>query len=494
VAFLPYRIEVGAFGIRVEEPDGRSFIEEQKLDPLNIELLRLMEHAIARGVFTDDESLKAYGQLLYRTLFIGKVNESFRVVRRTMKPTDHIHIRLVFEDEVGAKLSGLSWEFLHSFENELDDGNFFLWEQNITISRLFRVYKSIPDDLVSRDKTLNIWIIVSAPPKFKPILAKRTIEDIKAAVNMGLPKTVRIRVFENPTLRSLVGTPMTSPDQPEMTAEEKPHIIHFIGHGKYEWSESGGVGQVGLTRGDNIAWCTEREFVELIRKINPEPNLIVLQQCEAGKSNFTHGFSGVAVRLYRALTPAVVAMQHPITNLDAIAFSQHFYKKLFESGDVLNALQAGRLQLTDEGRAREDMEREGSKDRRAFGTPVLHLYSKEAKILRIKKDRMSSSTQKKEPVRATHSDELPSTATVNGAVSPTSRGDGELLTRLSEESRASHESPKAPSSPANEQSGEVGLGGTLSNIGPSAIDPLQKPVEQRVDPRVMNFLARGGRR
>ena len=73
-------------------------------------------------------------------------------------------------------------------------------------------------------------------------------------------------------------------------------------------------------------------------------------------------FSGVATALVRAGVPAVLAMQFPISDQAAIAFSREFYRRL-ASGDALEtAVTEGRLLIS--RRDPESLE---------WATPVLYL-------------------------------------------------------------------------------------------------------------------------
>jgi hypothetical protein len=407
VELLNFTVEVGASGIRVDKPHGGKFTEYVRPNLLDMQLLRVLEESVGRGELVDDDELSAYGSLLYRTIFVGDVHTALQETRAERKPDESIHIQLAFDDDaIGNELAGLSWEYLHYPGTRYRPGYYFLDEDYLTISRLMLMDKPKPENLVLEDsRRVQIWIIVADPPdptepenpdremktlgEGGPAMWKKTVEHVKqlqTAVNQARPNSVVVRVFDAPSAEDLTthevkdgagdatDVPADAAGDGEVGAGKYPDIIHFIGHGKFKPSEGG---QVALLKGNAVDWRSASTFRALIRELGGEPRLILLQQCESGRSDFSNGFTGIADKLGREVSPAVVAMQHKILNEDAIDFFRDFYSDLFKSGDVLSALQAGRGKLRRRGRVT---------DRRTFGTPVLHLYSKNAQIFVIPSD------------------------------------------------------------------------------------------------------------
>jgi hypothetical protein len=127
---------------------------------------------------------------------------------------------------------------------------------------------------------------------------------------------------------------------------ESFHVLHFMGHGVFEAE----TGEGALLFRDPAG---AREVVSgrhLATKLKdfPSVRLVVLNACDTARSSQTSGhdpFSGVASALVLAGVPAVVAMQTPIDDASAIAFSTAFYERLAQGLGVDEALSEGRQAL-----------------------------------------------------------------------------------------------------------------------------------------------------
>jgi hypothetical protein len=74
--------------------------------------------------------------------------------------------------------------------------------------------------------------------------------------------------------------------------------------------------------------------------------LVVLNACNSAELSGAHPFGGVASALVRAGMPAVVAMQFPVSDEAAIAFSNRFYTRLAAGDPVDLAVAEGRLGIS----------------------------------------------------------------------------------------------------------------------------------------------------
>ncbi len=128
----------------------------------------------------------------------------------------------------------------------------------------------------------------------------------------------------------------------------KPHVIHFIGHGGFDDDK----GLIYLHSGKDPQQrdaIDSRALRDLVR--NNPPWLVVLNSCLSGAAAATNPFAGAAQNLIRANVPFVVAMQAPISDDAAIAFSEEFYSALESAAPVGKAVSSGRdgiLSLEDE--------------------------------------------------------------------------------------------------------------------------------------------------
>ena len=141
------------------------------------------------------------------------------------------------------------------------------------------------------------------------------------------------------------------------------NVLHFIGHGGFDAAAQEGT----LALADDGGGGTYRlgaDSLAMLLRGYPALRLVVLNACDTGKANALDVFSSVAGALIRRGVPAVLAMQHEITDQAALEFSRTFYEELADEPSVdrcvMQARQAVRLALP------------GSLE---WGTPVLYLRS-----------------------------------------------------------------------------------------------------------------------
>lgn len=120
------------------------------------------------------------------------------------------------------------------------------------------------------------------------------------------------------------------------------HVFHFIGHGDYDPVREQRYllfeleGQKEPVYADDLA----DRLSEL-----PALRLAVLNACRSGELDegaWGNPLSGVAAALSAYGVPAVIAMQIPVTDPQAIQFSGEFYSVLRQSGSIETALSAAR--------------------------------------------------------------------------------------------------------------------------------------------------------
>ena len=127
-------------------------------------------------------------------------------------------------------------------------------------------------------------------------------------------------------------------------ADCQPHIVHFIGHGRYR-ERAGALAFVKKTaRGPQATWLSDTAFADCFRDVTA-PRLIFLHACEGARSESYEAFSGVSLQLVYSRMPAVIAMRCPIPNHVAIAFARSLYGALSEGAAIDEAVQAGRRKL-----------------------------------------------------------------------------------------------------------------------------------------------------
>jgi hypothetical protein len=334
--------------------------------PLHWALIDFFEQRIVKGEGLDKLELRLFGSLLYNALFEGAIDSLFRqaydAVCKLEKPDERrLRVQLSFE-KAAKELQSRPWEYLH-FPDSPDErrlGFFLATETQLVLSRYEPLAADRPQTLLPEKAPLRILIVVSQPARMPPVSADKVIEQIK---KLEENNPVVTKTLDNPTYRNFLNSLDTAFD-PENPESGPPHIVHLIGHGH--------VDEVALLEPTGkVKWCPDREFAAWFAARPHKPRLVFLQMCESAASDPRASFAGLAPKLVQAGVPAVVAMQHPISNGAAIAFGREFYAALANGKEVDVAVQAGRLKINE-----EDMF-----SVRVFGTPVLHLYSREGIIM-----------------------------------------------------------------------------------------------------------------
>jgi len=154
---------------------------------------------------------------------------------------------------------------------------------------------------------------------------------------------------------SATGLEVVTPVAPTLAAlrqalrQQECHVLHFMGHGGSATAPAKRVlyfetedGEAAPVRGADLV-NTLADF--------PSLRLVVLNACESATlpravdEEETDAFAGVASSLVLGGMPTVVAMQFPISDRAAIAFSRAFYPRLAAGDPVDAALAEGRQEM-----------------------------------------------------------------------------------------------------------------------------------------------------
>jgi hypothetical protein len=157
-----------------------------------------------------------------------------------------------------------------------------------------------------------------------------------------------------------------------LEGKNRPQIVHYIGHGRYNAAKR--QGEVALTKvgdGEEVAWIDQDQFQRLFTESGCIPRLLFLQLCEGAKvesEELIVGFAGLTPALISAGIQAVVAMQFPIKNVHAGSISTKFYAELTKGRTVGEAVQAARHLVF-------------NLDPLSGGTPVLYMFGYDGAIV-----------------------------------------------------------------------------------------------------------------
>ncbi len=313
-----------------------------------------------------EDLARQLGRPLFERLFDGEVGRAFTAawtavkMRRSSGEDCNLRLRLHFgrpsnlapwdNPELArslATLASLPWEYLlHPAE-----GDFLALRGFLSIVR-----------------RVDAWMLNEFPPVAPPIrvlLAACEPRDLDsldlakemAAITEALSDSFEVLPLIDPDLETLDRT----------MREWKPHIFHFMGHGGY-WQEKGEGHLCFVGRDGNAERRKAREIAEVLRE-HLTLRLVVLNACRSAQIENRIAkipFLATATALVAAGLPAVLAMQFPISDEAAIAFSRAFYTELPALESIETAVWMGR-------RAIKSVSVE-------FGTPVLYLQSQDGQL------------------------------------------------------------------------------------------------------------------
>lgn len=304
----------------------------------------LMEHDRA----WDREDIRVFGQLLHRKLFPGQV-WSWIEEQLEKRGDDLVRLQLAFPaDAASSRLASLPWEFLCAPDRPGNDGRFLVLTPGLMLSR-------------------------SVPPGTPPRAAV-TMKEVRILPVVGDAHSDWLgRVDYKPVLRAIAASgerldfkvldpavEVTAADLADRVAAMQPHVVHYIGHGRF--SEQTGKGAVALcAAGGGTCWVDEDNLAERLCRDEWAPTIVVLHACEGGRNDYEYRHAGLAPSLVRQGVQCVVAMQYPVTNEAAIDFSSALYDALADHQYLDEAVQTARRRLW-----------EATEDARLLGVPMIY--------------------------------------------------------------------------------------------------------------------------
>jgi hypothetical protein len=295
----------------------------------------------------DRQLLEDFGNQLFQAVFSGSVADCLGRSRMAAANRDAgLRIRL----RLPGTLANIPWEYLYDAEH-----GFLGLDPETALVRYIELPAPVRPFPVS--PPLRILAMISAPSDVPPLETEEewaklndTLGDL---AGRGLVKVDRL---ENGTLRALQ-RPLRLNDY---------HVLHFIGHGRYD--ENAQDGALALEDADGkTRLVTGRDLGMMIRQ-HRSLRLVVLNACEGGRNAPDDPFGGVAQALVRQGIPAVIAMQFEISDPAALAFSQSFYQAVADRLPVDVATVEARRAMFAEGNEIE------------WATPVLYLRSTDGRV------------------------------------------------------------------------------------------------------------------
>ncbi len=275
-------------------------------------------------------TLREIGEALFRSLFSGQVG--FLWARSIgILPDRGLRLQLRFKLDgshpESSFLYNLPWEILC----QPGTGDFLSLSRSTPVVRYLEVPR--PVSPFQRPAFLRI-LVVAALVGFPPLDLARERREIQSA--WGDRPEVEVDFLEKSWAEALR----------EALLRRPYHILHFMGHGQLDTGTGEGV--VFLQDENGTPAPLSGVTLATLLKDVPSLRLVFLNACDTARVSGKAGlnpFSGVATALVQAGLPAAVAMQWPISDPAAIAFSRAVHLRLAAGDSIDAAVTDGRQAL-----------------------------------------------------------------------------------------------------------------------------------------------------
>lgn len=299
---------------------------ENQLQKVEIELLRSQSQR-RREPSPQERSTEEFGARLYQALFRGDIRLRWEMSRELARQHGRgLRLKLRIE---APELASVPWEFLY----DVSRGEFLSLSSGSPLARYLNLQH--PRTTLSVQQPLRILGVVCSPNDLVRLdieAERRRVHDaLKDVIDAGL---VVVEWLGGQGWRDLQ----------EAMATGEWHVVHFVGHGRFDPGRDEGaiamVGRNGRTRAINATRLAR------ILADHRSLRLVVLNACEGAKGSSRDVFSSASSILVRRGIPAVVAMQYEISDPSAIEFAETFYTYLGKGFAVDRAVTEARKAMS----------------------------------------------------------------------------------------------------------------------------------------------------
>ena len=287
----------------------------------------------------------------YEAVFTGEIESLFEQSLGSTLATGHrlrVRLQLNVENESIAPLATIPWELMYRRR----------MREHLVLSPRTTLVRSLDVPIGAYDpkplsESVRVLFVMSNPRGDLNLKAERA--EIEARLAQDRPdsqggtgrRPIVAEFLEDATFLALE----------QLLRDEDYHIIHFMGHGEFDARNQGQLlFHDGPRSGSDLGDMLRRE-----RKTR----LVTLNACRTAEGSADANadpFAGVATALVMAGVPAVVAMQFPVSDKAAIAFSARLYAALGRGEPLEEAVDSGRMRI-----------KALAADQREWATPVLFL-------------------------------------------------------------------------------------------------------------------------
>jgi hypothetical protein len=362
---LEFLIEIGereadGYRLQVEAP-GVRHVTYAAVDPEDPDLRRLLENVPGRLLESSartrfaahspaEKALRQLGTRLFQTIMVDEVPGRLgSALDRAQEEGRDLRIALRIRP---AELQTWPWELMYDPRRHKEE----FVGKNALLVRTPEALAAMPPLRVTGP--LRILGVVATPsdqPDLQAVAGERAMLD-DALADVIEAGQVELD-WAAPTKEGLHAALRRGPW----------HVLHFIGHGDFD--AANGQGRLWLCgpdgRGDALL---ARELANMFQE-HRSLRMAVLNACQSAYGDGIDPYSSMAAALVRARVPAVVAMQYPITDDAAEAFTAPFYEGLAAGQPADVCMRFGRQGISF-----------GIQGSLEWSTPVLYLSSSSGRV------------------------------------------------------------------------------------------------------------------
>ena len=254
------------------------------------------------------------GEKLFRALFKGNVYYLWlQASSRTEASEDKgIRIRLSIDPP---EMASLPWEFLFNPERK----KFLAADPSTLLVRFLDQSTFPPIAPLTVWPSIQMLVVI---PGGTGLDVEREKDLILDAVELLPEGTLNVEFLDGEVTLERLGDAITS---------KEVHILHYIGHGSFDKGRQEAF--LYFNEKDGGEWVATTQLKHLLLA-QDDLRLVVLNACQSAEVSSAKAFVGMAPALVAAGIPAVVAMQYPILDRDAVSFARNFYRSLCSGESV----------------------------------------------------------------------------------------------------------------------------------------------------------------
>ncbi len=287
----------------------------------------------------DEACLRRAGQLLTDFLLSPGMVRDLYQRSLGMAQSEGFSLRLRL-NILPPELAALPWECAYDESTH----EYFALNPRFSLVRYHSLM--LPADSVSSLTPIPILMVVASPSGLAPIAAAEEVANLTKAVaelcQQGKAvldvlfsgsdrerQAIETRIAQHEGVHLLEGGACL--DDVSHALKRGYRVLHFVGHGAFSpgagglLALAGAQGQAEYVDATGLARVVREQMVAAV----------VLNVCESATDDTVRSFMGLAPNLIQAGIPAVIAMQHSISDAGALCFSHQVYRAL-AAGDPLD--------------------------------------------------------------------------------------------------------------------------------------------------------------